>query len=99
MPETWTCCICGKELAEKYHVNGRDYCREHKPAPRPSVWDESVRGIVIGGFGDTHYQFWQNGHKVAETDSPSDGVAIRWFQTTHPDAYAQGAEMRAFDVL
>jgi len=96
--DVWRCSRCGIELTEKYHVNGRDYCREHKPTPRPSVWDESVRGIVIGGDDTTHYQFWQGKSKVAEYDAQYDGEAIRWFKAHYPVQYSQGAEMRAFDV-
>ena len=98
MTDTWTCCICGIELSEKYHVNGADYCREHKPAPHPSVWDESVRGIVIGDYNTTPYQFWQDERKVASGGFASDGEAIRWFKHNRPEQYKQGAEMRAFDV-
>jgi hypothetical protein len=94
----WTCSVCGKELGERFHINGRDYCREHRPSPRPSVWDETVRGTIIGDMGDTHYQFWQDGRKIAETDATCDGAAIRWFQENYPDQYAQGVEMRAFDL-
>ena len=96
--DIWTCSVCGKELGEKYHINGRDYCWEHKPAPCPSVWDESVRGTIIGDLGDTRYQFWRDERKLAETDASSDGAAIRWFQMNYPAEYALGAEMRAFDV-
>jgi hypothetical protein len=98
MMSAWICSICGVELSEKFHINGRDYCRDHKPPPVPSVFDETVRGIVIGDFAETHYQFWQGGRKVAETDAIGDGAAIRWFQVNYPEQYAQGAEMRAFDV-
>ena len=94
----WTCCVCGVVLSERYHVNGKNFCRDHKPAARPSVWDEVVRGTIIGDMGDTHYQFWQGGTKIAETDATCDGAAIRWFQTHYPAQYAQGVEMRAFDV-
>jgi len=98
MTTPWTCCICGKELTERFHINGRDYCRDHKPAPRPSVWDEHVRGTIIGDLGETRYQFWQGDSKIAETDATCDGEAIRWFKANYPDQYAQGTEMRAFDV-
>ena len=96
--DNWACCICGKEMTEKFHINGRDYCREHRPTPRPSVWDESVRGIVIGGSDETHYQFWQDGHKVAACDAIGDGAAIRWFREHCPAQFERGAEMRAFDI-
>ena len=92
--EMWKCAVCGVELSEKWHIDGRDYCREHAPATRPSVWDESVRGIVIGGDGTTRYQFWRDGRKLAETDARHDGAAIEWFKTTYPDEFKQGAEMR-----
>lgn len=98
MTEKWTCFVCGAELSEKYHVNGRDYCREHKPAPRPSVWDESVRGFVIGGDDLTDYQFWQGDRKIAATRARNDGSAIEWFRVNYPDEFAKGAEMRAFDI-
>lgn len=98
MDALWICYICSAELTEKYHVDGKDYCRKHKPPPRPSVFDEQVRGIVIGGDGPTRYQFWRNGHKLAETDAENDDDAIFWFKTRYPNQYKLGAEMRAFDV-
>ena len=94
----WTCCRCGEELAEKFHINGKDYCREHRPPPRPSVWDESVRGTIIGGDNTTRYQFWNGDRKLAETEAQNDGTAIEWFKVNYPDEYAKGAEMRAFDI-
>lgn len=95
MNDIWVCCICGRELTEKWHVNGREYCRQHAPEPKPSVWDETVRGFVIGGGNTTRYQFWRDGRKLAETDAENDGSAIEWFKAQHPAEYAKGAEMRA----
>ena len=95
MMNKWTCCICGTVLSEKFHINGCDYCREHMPAPRPSVFDETVRGFIIGGDDTTRYQFWRDERKLAETDAASDGAAIEWFKTQHPAEFAKGAEMRA----
>ena len=90
------CCICGAQLTERFHINGRDYCRAHKPAPKPSVWDETVRGYIITSADyTTRYQFWRDGRKLAETDATGDGAAIKWFAENHPAEYAKGAEMRA----
>lgn len=98
----WTCCICKQEIAEKFHIDGRNYCREHaKNVCRQSdgVWTETVRGTIIGGDDRICYQFWSYaGHKIAECNARSDGEAAKWFEENHPAEFARGAEMRAFDI-
>ena len=97
----WTCCICGATLEEKYHIDGRDYCKEHakRVYRRPGVWTESVRGTIIGG-GDygTRYEFWRDGRKLAKCEARSDSEAIAWFKANHKAEYDRGCEMRTFDV-
>jgi len=96
----WTCCICDVKLSEKYHIDGNDYCQEHaRNIPRlPSVFDEFVRGTVIGGDSAVRYQFWRDDRKLAECEAENDRSAIEWFKMKHPEQFAQGAEMRAFDI-
>ncbi len=99
MPDNkWTCCICEAELAEKFHLDGRDYCADHaKDAPRPKaggVFDETVRGTIIGQM-TTRYEFWRGSTKLTECDFEHDHHAIAWFRTSHPGEFAKGAEMRA----
>ena len=97
----WTCCICGEHFDEKYHIDGRDYCKDHakRVYRRPGAWTESVRGTIIGGndYG-TRYEFWCDGCKLAECKAYSDSEAIAWLKTNYKAEYERGCEMRAFDV-
>ena len=97
-----TCKTCRRELPnEHYHLDGDDYCRQCYPQVphRPGVWDESVRGFVIGGDHTTLYRFYtDDGRKIAETEQVGDNAAIAWFKANHPEHFARGAEMRAYDI-
>ena len=96
------CSICGQDLTEttRYRLYGKDYCfscQKDVPRQRSGVWDESVRGTVIGG-DDTRYEFHCKGGAVKSNYFTSDTKAIEWFKATYPVLYANGAEMRVFDV-
>ena len=104
MGQTKHCAKCGKEIVgERHHINGRDFCSQCGPtiprSPCPGPWTETVRGYVIGGDdGLTQYAFWQNGRKVAEVRKATDKQAVAWFKENFPAKFAQGAEMRAYDI-
>lgn len=97
VPE-YTCCVCGAHLSTRYNLYGKDYCAKHaRDVPRsriPGVWDETVRGTIIGTI-TTRYQFWRDDRKLCETDAETDSEAIGWFKANHPEQFKQGADMRA----
>lgn len=95
-----TCARCGNPLTERYHIAGRDYCSDCQSSvtrpPDPTV--ESVRGIVIGGNDLTLYVFVTQSGYHHDHRCKTDQEAIDWFKDKYPDAYAQGAEMRVYNI-
>jgi len=98
------CSICGSPVSgpsqdRGFHIDGADYCKAHKPTPRPSPFDETIHAFCIVGDGGAkiRYQFWSDDKMIHSGRYVDDREAIDDFKKRFPDEFKKGAEVRVFD--